>query len=102
MITARAGSAENPLVHEGYLHKMGHSRRSWKKRWFCLFGTELRYFQQRPVAGGGNGAAVDYDTACKGRIENDRKARLREVAHDIGDKFDTILQSIQIVQSTAK
>ena len=69
MITPRAGTAENPLVHEGYLHKMGHSRRSWKKRWFCLFGTELRYFQQRPAASGRDASIVDYDTACKGRIE---------------------------------
>ena len=48
---------------EGFLSKKGVSRRNWKKRYFTLVGTELRYYAQRP------GSDQDAAAACKGRIE---------------------------------
>ena len=32
------------MIHSGYLRKEGKSITSWKKRWFELTATELKYF----------------------------------------------------------
>eukprot|EP00937_MAST-01D_sp_MAST-1D-sp2_P006897 g6897.t1 len=63
-----ASRGPGPLVKEGWLYKKGVSRRNWKKRWFCLLGTELRYYASRPVAVGKQ-QAPDYDNACKGSVQ---------------------------------
>ena len=62
---------------EGFLSKKGVSRRNWKKRYFTLVGTELRYYAQRP------GSDQDAAAACKGRIELRVRAALSlEVVRD--------------------
>ncbi|KNC55066.1 uncharacterized protein AMSG_10662 [Thecamonas trahens ATCC 50062] len=45
---------------EGYLYKKGGWRHNWKKRWFCIIGTDLAYADQ----GGG-----DVLSRAKGAID---------------------------------
>ena len=35
------------VIKKGYLTKKGHKRRNWKKRWFILQRTIMRYFESR-------------------------------------------------------
>ena len=37
----------NGVLKKGYLTKKGHKRRNWKKRWFVLQRTIMRYFESR-------------------------------------------------------
>ena len=35
------------VIKKGYLTKKGHKRRNWKRRWFVLQRTIMRYFESR-------------------------------------------------------
>lgn len=43
---ANADAAESePVLMCGYLHKMGGSRKNWRKRWFQFSGRYIRYYR---------------------------------------------------------
>ena len=35
------------VIKKGYLTKKGHKRRNWRRRWFILQRTIMRYFESR-------------------------------------------------------
>ena len=35
------------VLKKGYLTKKGHKRRNWKRRWFVLQRTVMRYYESR-------------------------------------------------------
>lgn len=35
----------NGILKKGYLTKKGHRRKNWRKRWFILEKTTLKYFK---------------------------------------------------------
>lgn len=35
----------NGILKKGYLTKRGHRRKNWRKRWFILEKTTLKYFE---------------------------------------------------------
>lgn len=37
----------NGVIKKGYLTKKGHKRRNWKRRWFILQRTIMKYFESR-------------------------------------------------------
>lgn len=38
----------SPIYKAGFLHKRGHIRKNWKRRWFVLDRRELSYYTGRP------------------------------------------------------
>ena len=50
---ANADAAESePVLMCGYLHKMGGSRKNWRKRWFQFSGRYIRYYRGPKVRRG--------------------------------------------------
>ncbi|KJE96209.1 hypothetical protein CAOG_06565 [Capsaspora owczarzaki ATCC 30864] len=43
--SSQSTSSSTPVELLGFMHKKGHVRHNWKRRWFTLRNSELRYFK---------------------------------------------------------
>ena len=70
-----------PIYKAGFLHKRGHIRKNWKKRWFVLDRFELFYYAGLPTN------SAESDTKLIRKLDLGQVLWLEEQEHKFKQKF---------------